>query len=105
MPIHRRKGRSNTPFVFDARGQVLLNPPPPKPSAPGSLDFDDLLDTDAEGDTDVEYENDQAEEDVKAVLSPELWNSPEDKFGRFLRSSAGLPSADLFDESEYHVSI
>ncbi|KXN91795.1 hypothetical protein AN958_11945 [Leucoagaricus sp. SymC.cos] len=111
--IPRRRGRSNTPYVFSARGRVWLSPPPlPRPvfavslkkiKSPGlrrkpSPEPVEVGDEDAEGDTEEasETEPDTGNEDedtnaenINLELDAEHWNGSSNGFAKFLARYMG----------------
>ncbi|KAF7761697.1 hypothetical protein Agabi119p4_9689 [Agaricus bisporus var. burnettii] len=122
--IPRRKGRSNTPYVFSARGRVWLSPPPlPRPifavkakKLPSpvwrrkvSPKFTEVENWDDDSEDD---DDDNDTEDVEAEVDPDYWNESSGAFAKFLTRymASVLPistpspshSMDNFDhEAEY----
>ncbi|KAF5350974.1 hypothetical protein D9756_008358 [Leucocoprinus leucothites] len=109
--IPRRRGRSNTPYVFSARGRIWLSAPPlPRPvfavpakkvESPGHKRKSSpkvIEDNDADGDTEEASEtesdteddkDDEQGEDVNLELDAEHWNRSSNAFAKFLARYMG----------------
>ncbi|KAF9450199.1 hypothetical protein P691DRAFT_810954 [Macrolepiota fuliginosa MF-IS2] len=125
--IPRRKGRSNTPYVFSARGRVWLSPPPlPRPifavpakkvASPGSKRAPsrgpEEEDTESDTEDDSEDEDDMHTEDINLELKADYWNKSTNTFAKFLarymgialpKSSSSSRASSSFDHDAEYLS-
>ncbi len=123
--IPRRKGRSNTPYVFSARGRFWLSPPPlPRPVfavpakkvltpgnkrklSPEAVEEEE----DAEGDTESDSgaddsdDDDQQMENINRELKPDKWNSSTKSFAKFLAQYMGSTFPSKLTPTPSRVSL